>query len=1162
MRPRPRPRRRASALLTVVLLTAFMAILTGSMLSYTLSERRGNERNRLILRARNMAENISVYAAEQLTTKLYRLRNQSPMAFLTGGNEIYLPPASVLDSSFTDHAVGMEVRAGLTSSTGLQFLDPNDAANIGNPNAGLQVSTSSVPIIAKATATHPSVGTVTSYLRHDMEVAMVPLFQFAVFYNMDMEFGPGADMTIAGPVHTNGALIARMQTGRTNTLQFDDRVTAVGGFYANTAHKGPTYMGDGSKDDGPGGTGALNFTHQSTGKKTPIKTSKGVWRDHKYGGGSETTTSINNFKTFATSTYGGNLRTSAHEVSPLVLPSISNYRETDDPQTDEDDRDNGRQIIEAPAAADTAGLKETKFARRSGLYIIVNPDDEERVGLLPDATPVLMRPRSYRCWLNTVNANLSHTLYEVVLPGQPSYGTLNAHVNTLPNAYRVNTSVGHNQVLRIPQGAGVDLADTGYGGPAIPTFPDISDAYFYDLRRSTGNTGHPQYRSGSNVFTPRPIAKIDFDMTRFKMAVERSLFGRSSSTVYNLARPNNSTWGNFVFNPAATPSSHGLGIGPGFNLFPSESPITVIQKSATNAYAPGEIVIRAWEQPGNGNAKDLAARFVIADSTDGVTFTDRYTSAADEHAKIYTPSASITHLRVRLYLDGAAPHADRLCDEEIIPVVPDDGTLRAVLSNDYHVVATSNGSGNPPNWAVGDAFTEMRIFVGGTDDTANWTFAVDTAAGSTTGGANGSFGTGLNAHRFTLNALTSNTGTVRLKATKGGTSVTKTITVVKQASVPDLSPPANQSRWISVASTQAADPFRIYFAPEDPSSTPVAVAPVNFIDTATTATSPWYDGVTVYIHSADSENRTLTSGEPARIDSGVRLWHGRGHVVSLSPSIDAGYAGRTGFSFVTNDPVYVVGHFNADGAITTGTSNPGGASSRYPESTSEMLTAVMGDATTVLSQPVFDRSGSSPNYTYFQEGGWCDSLSGHRHHDNAWSSNWRTSNPGGSNARDGRADTVKAAAMPNLVSLPGSGSNVSMKFRGATTEISACFLIGIVPTNHNPTGLTNGAPSPGANGQTSGGVHNYPRLLEYWDGDLYIRGSMVAMFESRVAMEPWSIRYYNAPGRFWGLHQSLRTAGHDLPLEPMLLTARRMGFKEITAAEYATQKTEIEALPH
>ena len=155
--------------------------------------------------------------------------------------------------------------------------------------------------------------------------------------------------------------------------------------------------------------------------------------------------------------------------------------------------------------------------------------------------------------------------------------------------------------------------------------------------------------------------------------------------------------------------------------------------------------------------------------------------------------------------------------------------------------------------------------------------------------------------------------------------------------------------------------------------------------------------------------------------------------------------------------------------------------------------------------------------------------------------------------------------MPNLGNtVAGAGAAVTSKFAPAETEISTCLLVGIVPTNHNPTGLTDGAPSTAGNGQTSGGAHNYPRLLETWGGavGLYIRGSMVAMFESRVAMEPWSLRVYTGAKRYWGLHESLRDANHDLPLEPMLLNGRRKFFKEITAAQYTTLKTTIEALPH
>ena len=971
---------RGSALLTVVMLTAVMAMLTASILSYTMNERRGNERNRLILRAKNMAENISLYAAEQISTKLYRTRSSTLMAFMTGSNAVYLPPASVLNSAFTSAATGMEVRAGLTAASGLTFISP--ATNPGNANAGLQVNTCSVPIITKATATHPSLGTVTAYTQNDLAVDLIPIFQFAIFYNMDMEFGPGADMVISGPIHTNGNFIARCQTGFTNTVQFTDRVSASGGFYANTGHKGSTFMDDGGVDSGPGGTGPLNFQNSSTNVVTNIKSSASVWRDHKYGGSAETTTTQNNFKVFATNTYGINLRTSAHGVTDLMLPDVAKYAEADNPATSGlDERDNGRQIIEPPSVDDTAGLKQTKFSRKAGLYIVVNPDETARLGRKPDGTSVTILGHSYRCWLNTVNSNGSQTISEVILPGQPSYGYNDGgtpgsddddtdddfmYVNNLPNRYRTDTAIGHNQVLRIPQQAyakvklyngttwvatdattlpnGAGYTHTG----TVPTFPTLNDAYFYDLRRANGNRGYPFGRSATNSYTPRPVAKIDFDMTRFRMAVERTLSGTTgsytatalTSLIYYPSKPTSGTlWSKSIFNPAGVRENYGLVLGASFNTFP--------------------------------------------------------------------------------------------------------------------VAGTVN----------------------------------------------------------------------------------------------------------------APDPYRIYLAPTDPTdattitvvtTTPgvYAVGALSLVNTANPC--PWFDGITIYIHSVDAEERALTAGVPDRVDSGVRLWNGRGPVVSLSSGT---YPGRTGFSFGTNDPVYLIGHFNADGTVnatTTSTTNPGGYSARYPDVASEMLCSIFGDAITILSQPEF--SSSSP---YNQSSGWSDSLSANRRDDTfSWSSSWRTTNPSSSNRLDGQSTSIQPGAMPNTMAV-GTGSSRTSKFAPSETEISACFLIGIVPTNHNPTGLTDGAPSTGANGQTSGGVHNYPRLSELWSGTgLYIRGSMVAMFESRVAMEPWTIRVYTGAGRFWGLHESLRNANHDVPLEPILINARRLGFKEITAAEYATMKTTIEALPH
>lgn len=75
------------------------------------------------------------------------------------------------------------------------------------------------------------------------------------------------------------------------------------------------------------------------------------------------------------------------------------------------------------------------------------------------------------------------------------------------------------------------------------------------------------------------------------------------------------------------------------------------------------------------------------------------------------------------------------------------------------------------------------------------------------------------------------------------------------------------------------------------------------------------------------------------------------------------------------------------------------------------------------------------------------------------------------------------------------------------TEVSAALLTGLVPSGKNGTS------------SYSGGVENFPRFLEDWSGQFRLRGSIVSLFESEIAKEPWgSSGVYSAPNRDWGCH--------------------------------------------
>ncbi|HOD66523.1 MAG TPA: PilX N-terminal domain-containing pilus assembly protein [candidate division Zixibacteria bacterium] len=76
-------------------------------------------------------------------------------------------------------------------------------------------------------------------LSQSFEVALVPLFQFAVFYDNDLEIAPGPEMNLIGRVHSNG----NMYLQSNNTLRMNSYVTAAGDI--RHGRKGPGSAGYG-----------------------------------------------------------------------------------------------------------------------------------------------------------------------------------------------------------------------------------------------------------------------------------------------------------------------------------------------------------------------------------------------------------------------------------------------------------------------------------------------------------------------------------------------------------------------------------------------------------------------------------------------------------------------------------------------------------------------------------------------------------------------------------------------------------------------------------------------------------------------------------------------------------------------------------------------------
>jgi hypothetical protein len=128
--------------------------------------------------------------------------------------------------------------------------------------AGLYGLAQDCTIIAKATPTAQSGVTavnVPATVRESLQFAAIPLFQFAIFYNIDLEIAPGGNMPIGGPVFSNAGIWSG-----TSGVTYSSTVTAVGTAVdtSTTDPFIPTYV--------LSGTPAANFAVPPTVKNDPL----------------------------------------------------------------------------------------------------------------------------------------------------------------------------------------------------------------------------------------------------------------------------------------------------------------------------------------------------------------------------------------------------------------------------------------------------------------------------------------------------------------------------------------------------------------------------------------------------------------------------------------------------------------------------------------------------------------------------------------------------------------------------------------------------------------------------------------------------------------------------------------------------------------------------
>lgn len=195
----------------------------------------------------------------------------------------------------------------------------------------------------------------------DARAQAIPIFQFAAFYEEDLENFPGPRMDIRGRVHSNGEVYVDSQTG----IYFWDVLTTAKDFHIEAKASG----GDPSSD----------------GRDVYIRKNDGTWVEvledsHDFGVDDDpltfpTPAQDQAFDDWSKSTWDHNIQTRASGVLPLKLPIPDGV----DPL----------ELIKPCTGAEPASLTAVKFACNAGLQVRVRGTALEvlNAGGAPEAMP-------------------------------------------------------------------------------------------------------------------------------------------------------------------------------------------------------------------------------------------------------------------------------------------------------------------------------------------------------------------------------------------------------------------------------------------------------------------------------------------------------------------------------------------------------------------------------------------------------------------------------------------------------------------------------------------------------------------------------------------------------------------------------------------------------
>ena len=434
---------RGAALATAIILMGILGAIAMSVLAVVSSEIR--------IAGSDLQRTQTFYASaagiEKMTSDFSDLFSRTSRPTSTQLSNIAAsPPPELVSEGFTltqslgldnTELAAMRQTQGISNSAYPQVTIPS------GPLAGLTASVA--PYILNTTATSRTGAQVM--VTRKMNNYLIPIFQFGMFSNEDLEVHPGPDFSFNGRVHANGNLYL------SGNVRFLDKVTTANEAVCDVLRNGNTHAADvtfqvaaipvaltaGSVFQGPNLPGAI-AGDRGFFPGSPTGTTNSGWA----------TTSTSAAKAGVPNQFGGQLQTRTTGVSPLLLPLQLDGNPT-------------REIIKRQMPNDNQTLRESRYHSKAQIRILLDneggPVDASGIPagkgvplsqFNPVPLPAGSTPAGGRAlWRVTDSGGYADTSSTCVRQGTPS----GSQADTV-RGIRATSATSSNGV-RIPAGSGL-----------------------------------------------------------------------------------------------------------------------------------------------------------------------------------------------------------------------------------------------------------------------------------------------------------------------------------------------------------------------------------------------------------------------------------------------------------------------------------------------------------------------------------------------------------------------------------------------------------------------------------------------------------------------------------------------------------------------------------